>query len=77
MSLPMLVQNVSSKSSSSLSMHAANHCIADIATLVGRGILLGRIEYDDEREIICRVLEDAKYDQHAAESFSPFGPAAV
>jgi len=83
MFLPMLVQNVTSKSSSSLSIHAANQCIVDISTLVGRGILLGRIEYDDDRDFISKVLDEAKYDQRVSAgdpvvgSFSPFGPAML
>lgn len=81
--LPMLVQNVTSKSSSSLSKHAANHCIVDMASLVGKGILLGRIEYDYDRDFVSRILDDIQYaptscgSADITDSFSPFGPTIV
>mmetsp|Transcript_14590 Transcript_14590/g.22519 ORF Transcript_14590/g.22519 Transcript_14590/m.22519 type:complete len:810 (+) Transcript_14590:25-2454(+) len=44
MFIELLMDNVSSKSASALSVHAASHCCHDLATLVGKGIFRGRCE---------------------------------
>ncbi len=54
--LELLLATLEDRNTSQLALHAATQCSLQLATLVGKGILLGRVWDDGERQVLERAL---------------------
>jgi len=77
--LDLLCRDLQSRTASQLAQHAAGQCAAELADLVGEGILRGRLETESQRRALDEVLRN-RHQQAlgiAGDVFSPFGPPGL